>query len=77
MRGLAVFSLRHFGETKHEHAIYHISLLVLGIITGLRSKAFWSADDFDLPWVTDFENGFLDVREELLALRGRGGFQVE
>lgn len=45
-------------------------------ITGLRSKAFWSADDVDLPWVTDFERGFLDVKDELLALRGRGGFQA-
>ncbi|CAM9598799.1 unnamed protein product [Ectocarpus sp. 4 AP-2014] len=45
------------------------------IIPGLRSKAFWSAEDFDFPWVTDFEKGFRDVREELLALRGRRGFQ--
>lgn len=44
--------------------------------TDLRSKAFWLADDFDLPWVTDFEKGFLDVREELLALRGRERVQV-
>ncbi|CAN0139059.1 unnamed protein product, partial [Ectocarpus sp. 13 AM-2016] len=45
------------------------------IIPGLRSKAFWSAEDFDFPWVTNFEKGFRDVREELLALRGRRGFQ--
>ncbi|CAM9775442.1 unnamed protein product, partial [Ectocarpus fasciculatus] len=45
------------------------------IIPGLRSKAFWSAEDFDLPWVTDFEKGFHDVRGELLALRGQRGFQ--
>lgn len=41
---------------------------------GLRSKAFWSHED--LPWMVDFEKGFDDVRKELLALRGRGGFQV-
>lgn len=43
-------------------------------LEGLRSKAFWGAEE--LPWMTDFEKGFHDVRDELLALRGRGGFQV-
>lgn len=52
-----------------------ISMPALGF-EGLRSKAFWSAEDFDSPWVTAFQKGFLDVKEELLALRGRGGFQV-
>lgn len=41
---------------------------------GLRSKAFWSHEE--LPWAADLEKGFDDVRKELLALRGRGGFQV-
>lgn len=41
---------------------------------GLRSKAFWGSEE--LPWLTDFENGFEDVKTEFLALRGRGGFQV-
>eukprot|EP00904_Undaria_pinnatifida_P007064 jgi/Undpi1/3488/HiC_scaffold_16.g06860.m1 len=43
------------------------------IIPGLRSKAFWSREE--LPWVADFEKGFDNVRKELVALRGRGGFQ--
>lgn len=29
-----------------------------------------------MPWLTDFEKGFLGVKDELWALRGRGGFQV-
>lgn len=29
-----------------------------------------------MPWIADFERGFPDVKEELLSLRGRGGFQV-
>ncbi|CAN0188017.1 unnamed protein product, partial [Laminaria digitata] len=43
------------------------------IIPGLRSKAFWSHGD--LPWMADLEKGFDDVGKELLALRGRRGFQ--
>ncbi|CAM9536759.1 unnamed protein product [Scytosiphon promiscuus] len=45
------------------------------IIPGLRSKAFWSAEEFKEPWVAELEEGFRDAREELLTLRGRGGFQ--
>lgn len=64
-----------YSSIGHACAIYECRCPRLAI-EGLRSKAFWSAEDFDLPWVAAFQEGFLDVKEELLALRGRGRFQV-
>eukprot|EP00752_Nemacystus_decipiens_P012112 g10737.t1 len=77
VRGWLVGRLNAFGQSKAE-ASKPGNPWQRGcpeIIPGLRSKAFWSADGFDLPWVADFEKGFIHVREELLALRGSGGFQ--
>ncbi|CAM9526414.1 unnamed protein product, partial [Hapterophycus canaliculatus] len=82
VRGWLLGRLNAFGTSRRRAAqcssragISHWQKGCPEIIPGLRPRAFWSADDFDAPWVTKFVDGFKDVREELLALRGRGGFQ--
>lgn len=69
-------SKRPLFETPSVPALLNTQLVKINVVAGegLRSKAFWSHED--LPWMADFEKGFDDVRKELLALRGRGGFQV-
>ena len=44
------------------------------IIPGLRGKEFWDAGD--VPWLARVEEQHQGVLEELMALRGKTGFQV-
>ena len=46
------------------------------IIPKLAARALWDTRDaVRFPWIADLEAAFPVIREELLSLRGRGGFQ--
>ena len=42
-------------------------------IPHLRALSFWDSATF--PWVKQLEDGYGDIKRELLGLRGQGGFQ--
>src|SRR3990167_5818665 len=44
-----------------------------GIIPKLRAKPWWGVEDF--PWIKTFEKKFLEIKEEVLALKDKSGFQ--
>jgi aspartate beta-hydroxylase len=43
------------------------------IVSGLRAHNWWNVEEF--PWIREVEACYEDIREELLALHYKGGFQ--
>ena len=65
--------LQKINGVKHPKGFHEKQRGCPDLVPGLRSQAFWDTSEF--PWVQELEANYEVIKEELLSLRSKTGFQ--